>query len=254
MQRKPRTFRAEAIVLHHSDWGEADRLLSLYTPQLGKVRAIVKGARKLRSRKAGHLEPMTRVSLLLATGRSMHIVTQAEMLDAHAPLREDLTLLGYANYLIELLDRFTYEGDENSALYRLLARTLKRLSQSDDPLLVLRFYEIRLLDLMGYRPELSHCVVGGEEIQPEDQYFSAIEGGVLCPKDGIGTRGARPISVDALRYLRHFQRSTFSEAARARISPATHQELEVLMQHYLTFLLERGLNTPAFIRRVRRKE
>jgi len=152
--RPPRSLRVEAVVLRHSDFGEADRLLTLYTRELGKVRGIAKGARKVLSRKAGHLEPFTRVNMLLARGRSFYIVTQAETVDAHLALREDLIAIGYASYVVELLDRFTYDGDENRALYRLLADTLRRLNRAPDPRLAIRYYEIRLLDYLGYRPEL----------------------------------------------------------------------------------------------------
>jgi DNA repair protein RecO (recombination protein O) len=251
MPNRERSVRVEAVVLRHSDWGEADRLLWLFTRELGKVRAIAKGARKLRSRKAGHLEPFTRVALQLARGRDWWIVTQAETVDAFAPIHEELLQVGYASYVVELLDRFTYEEGENRLLYKLLADTLERLSQGQEANLVLRFYEIRLLDLLGYRPQLFHCAKCGEEIRPVDQYFSAELGGVLCPNCGLGDRGARPVSVQALKYFRHLQRSNYSEARRAQISNEVNREMELLVQHYLTYLLERGLNTPAFIRRVK---
>lgn len=251
--RKPRTYRTQAVVLRHSDFGEADRLLSVFTREEGKVRAIAKGVRKIRSRKAGHLEPFTHVNLLLARGRTFHIITQAETIDTFLPLREDLQMMGYASYVVELLDRFTYDEDENRALFRLLTNTLKRLSTTDDPRKVLLYYEIRLLDQLGYRPDLKRCVACETEIQPEDQYFSAQLGGVLCPRCGAGRTEARPISMDALRYLRHFQRSSFDQADRARISPEVHRELEAHMHHYLTYLLERGLNSPVFLKRLERE-
>jgi DNA repair protein RecO (recombination protein O) len=185
-------LRVDAVVLRHQDWGEADRLLILYTLELGKVRAVGKGVRKLHSRKAGHLEPFTRVTLQLARGRSFFIVTQAETQNAFSSLREDLTAIGYASYVIELLDRFTYDEDQNGALFRLLTGTLGRLQRSRDPLLVLRYYEMRLLDYLGYRPELSTCVSCGEEVQPQDQYFSALQGGALCPSCGGGGGGGAP--------------------------------------------------------------
>ena len=75
--KQPRSFRAEAVVLRHSDWGEADRLLTLFTREAGKTRAIAKGARKIRSRKAGHLEPFTRVCLMLARGRDHEVFDRA---------------------------------------------------------------------------------------------------------------------------------------------------------------------------------
>lgn len=252
MPRQERSIRVEAVVLRHSDWGEADRLLSLYTREAGKVRAIAKGARKVRSRKAGHLEPFTRVQLQLARGHDLFIVTQADTVDAYQPVREDLTLTGYAAYAVELLDRFTYEEGENSSLYRLLVETLERLAGHEDAFLSIRYYEVRLLDVLGFRPQLFQCVVGGETIQAEDQYFSSLLGGVVCPHCAAQTNGIRPVSVDALRYLRHFQRSTFRDAARAQLTPQVSMELETLMQYYLTYLLERGLNTPSFIREVRK--
>src|SRR5574341_2483018 len=105
---RSRSVRVEAVVLRHSDYGEADRLLTLYTRQLGKTRALAKGARKIASRKAGHIEPFTYVKLQLAKGRDMLILTQADTVDAYLPLREDLILTRYASYVLELQDRFTY--------------------------------------------------------------------------------------------------------------------------------------------------
>ena len=115
MPSSERTLRTEVVVLRHTDWGEADRLLVLFSREAGKLRAVAKGVRKLHSRKAGHLEPFTRVKLLLARGRDFWIVTQAETVDAYLPIREDLVRTAYAAYVIELLDRFTYEEGENRA-------------------------------------------------------------------------------------------------------------------------------------------
>lgn len=253
MPSRERTTRTEAVILRHSDWGEADRLLWLYTRQKGKIRAIAKGVRKIRSRKAGHLEPFTRAILLLAHGRDLPIVTQAETMEAYIPLRENLIRLGYAAYVVETLDRFTYEEDENQPLYRLLTDTLTRLNAGSEPVLVVRYYELRLLDLLGYRPQLFNCVNCETEIQPVDQYFSLLQGGVLCPKCGLDVPEAIPISVPVLKYLRHFQRSTFGEVARVRLTPELNRQMESLLQRYIMHLLERGLNTPAFIRSVQRE-
>ena len=251
MPGKERSVRVEAVVLRHVDWGEADRLLSLYTREMGKIRSVAKGARKQRSRKAGHLEPFTRVTLQLARGRDLWIVTQAETVDAYLPMREDLALTGYTAYVVELLDRFTYEEGENRSLYALLVDTLGRISSGEPIFLAVRYYEIRLLDLLGFRPELFYCVQCQSEIKPEDQYFSAEHGGVLCPGCGKRLAGSRPVSMQALKYLRHYQRSSYADAARAQVSIPLQQEMEALLHHYLTYLLERGLNTPAFIRKMR---
>jgi DNA repair protein RecO (recombination protein O) len=250
--KEPRSFRVEAVVLRHSDWGEADRILTLYTRERGKVRAIAKGARKIRSRKAGHLEPFTRVTLQLAKGRDLLIVTQAETLNAYLPLTATLVKTGYASYAIELLDRFTYEDEsENPAIFRLLTEILDRIAAEPQPWLALRYYEVRLLDLLGFRPHLFECANCGEPIRPVDQYFSPAAGGVLCPKCGAGLPGVWKVSMEALKVFRHLQRSSYSEAQRARPGPEVQNELEGLIQKYLTYLLERGLNTPAFIKQIK---
>ncbi len=249
---RQRTLRVEAIVLRHLDWGEADRLIWLFTREYGKLRAVAKGVRKARSRKAGHLEPLTRVNLMLARGKEIPLITQAETLDAYLPLREDLIRMTCGLYMVELLDRFSYEEGANLPIFTLLADSLWRLNQGLDQDLVARYYEIRLLDHLGFRPQLFTCAQCGEEIKPENQYFSALQGGVLCPKCGLIVNGSRPVSLQALKYLRHFQRSNFKDASRAVLTPALNHELEVIMQHYLTYLLERGLNTPPFMRRARR--
>jgi DNA repair protein RecO (recombination protein O) len=251
MPSRERSFRVEAIVLRHQDWGEADRLLVLFTRQAGKLRAVAKGVRKLRSRKAGHLEPFTRASLQLAKGRDLPIVTQAEALDLYMPVREDLGLYGYASYAVELLDRFTYEEGENLAMFRLLRDTLSRLAKGENPPFALRYYELRLLELLGYRPQLFTCAHCEEEIKPRDQYFSAEQGGVLCPRCGQGVPGVLPVSMNALKYLRHLQRSNYLEASRASIPPQVNAEMENLLQVYITYLLERKLNTPGFMRKIK---
>ncbi|MEA4910386.1 MAG: DNA repair protein RecO [Chloroflexi bacterium] len=253
MPDAPRSLRVDAVVLRHSDWGEADRMLTLYTREQGKMRCIAKGVRRLRSRKAGHLEPFTHVALMLARGRDLWIVTQAVTLDAYLPLREDLLRTGYAAYVIELLDRFTYEEGENRALFNLLVDTLKRISEEQDTCVSVRYYEIRLLDLLGFRPELFYCTACRAPVRPVDQFFSYSMGGVLCPQCGPRYADARPISVNVLKYLRHFQRSTYAEVQRSGIPAAVREEMEAILNAYLTYLLERKLNTPAFLREIRRE-
>lgn len=250
-ETKFRSVRVDAVVLRHSDYGEADRLLTVFTRQMGKLRVIAKGARKIASRKAGHIEPFTHVRLQLAKGKDMFLVTQADTVDAYLPLRDDLTLTGQAAYVLELLDRFSYEEQtESPSTFKLLTETLARLAAQADVWVVIRYYEMRLLDHVGFRPQLFECANCGRAIQPEDQYFSFTAGGVICPRCGQGLPNLRAISVETLKYLRHFQRSSYAEALRARPGLDVQKEAESLMQGYFTYLLERELNTPGFLKKI----
>ena len=252
MLRRQRTVRIEAVVLRHSNWGEADRFLSLFTLEMGKIRAIAKGVRKPHSRKAGHLEPFTQVSLLLARGRDIPIITQAETVEPYLILKEDLAAATYAFYVVELVDRFTFEEGANRGLYSLLVKTLSRLTQSVERDLIVHYFEIHLLDLVGFRPQLFNCTNCGAEIIAQDQYFSAATGGVLCPGCGKQNSSALPISMNALKYMRYFQRSSYADVERIRLEDGINREMELVIQHYLGYLLESHLNTPPFLRRLRR--
>lgn len=248
----PRSFRVEAVVLRHADWGEADRLLTFFTREHGKLRALAKGARKLLSRKAGHLEPFTHVTVQLARGRELPIVSQVETLEAYLPIREDLVRTGYAAYVLELLDRFTYAEEGNSpAIFRILTETLARIASEPDGWRAVRYYEMRLLDFLGFRPKLFECANCGTEIQPVDQFFSPAAGGVICPACGNGLPGLWRVEVETLKYLRHFQRSSYAGAARAQPDAESQKQVEALMQGFFTYLLERELLTPGFLKRVK---
>ncbi len=245
--KENRTYRTQAVVLSHIEYGEADRILKLFTLEKGKISVIAKGVRKIRSRKAGHLEPFTLVQLFLAKGRNLDIVTQAETITLFTELKEDLRLLGLAAYIVEVLDRFTYEEGQNTALFRLLTTTLSRLESHPRPKTVVHYYELRLLDLLGFRPQLFTCIDCSQSILAQDQFFSPLGGGAVCPKCGGSRAESWPVTSDVLRYLRHFQRSTWGQLERVDIPNQIEPELADLITRYITYLLERKLNTPAFL-------
>jgi len=249
---RTRVYRTEAVVLRHSDFGEADRLLTVYTPYTGKVRLLAKGIRKPKSRKAGHLELFTRTQLLVARGRNLDIVTQAETIDPYLSLRQDLWRMSHAHYVAELVDCFTKEQAENQALYRLLCDVLNCICHSADLALTVRFFELRLLTLVGYRPRLFDCPRCNARLEPVTNFFSAEEGGALCPRCGEGEPTARAISLNALKVLRYLQTREYAECLRFQLSQATHSEVERVLQNYLVYILERRLKSVEFLNILRR--
>jgi DNA repair protein RecO (recombination protein O) len=253
MSIRERLYRAEGVVLKRSEFGEADRLTTIYTLEHGKLRVLAKGVRKPRSRKAGHLEPFTRVSLLIARGRNLDLITQAEGLETFPALKEDLEKLSQASYVVEMLDRLAYEeGEENRALYQLFVDTLRRLEAGQvNAQSVLLYFELGLLDRVGYRPELFRCLGCDSEIRPEHQFFSLQLGGLICPQCGRGSREHQPISLPALKVMRHYQRNHFEQASKAHVRGVVFEEIESIMEAYMTYLLERRLNAPAFIRHLK---
>ncbi len=249
----PRVYKTAAIVLRHRKLGEADKILTLFTPSYGKLDAVAKGVRRPTSKLAGHVEPLTYSTFLLAQGRELDIVTQAETLEPLTPLREDIERVGPGIYAAELVERFTPDRQESHSLFGLLLETLRRLATRDDQDLVLRYFEMHLLDELGYRPQLDHCVSCEAPLEPTLNFWSAAAGGVLCPTCAAHEPLARDLSLACLKVLRLLQRSSFADAERLRIKPALAQELERHLRELIRYVLEREVRSVGFMDAVRRQ-
>lgn len=253
MPRPERAFRTPAIILKRRDFGEADRLLTILTPHHGKLDVIAKGARKPTSHKTGHVELYTRADMLIHRGRDLDLAIQSEMVAPYLIIREDLQRGAYASYVAELVDRFGTEGEEDfSDLFQLVDETLDRLCHDDDPRLAVRYYEMHLLEQVGFRPELNECVVSRSPVQPEDQFFSYAMGGVVSPAYAHEGAALTRIPMTTLKLMRHMQRSPYSHVKSLKISPSLHDDVERVLLGYITFIIERKLQSVDFIRRIRR--
>ena len=249
-----RLYRTDAIILHRTDFGEADRLLTVFTPERGKLRLLAKGVRKTTSRKAGHVELFMLTDLLVAHGRTWDIISQAEIVEPYRDLREDLDKTSQAYYLAELLDRFTEEHDANAPLFQLLTLTLAHLSHTTDPFLLLRYFELHLLSLTGFQPQLHFCVACGEALEPVENYFHFLDGGALCPTHGQIRSNAEPLPLSVLKVLRFLQTESWEKVAKLQLTPVTRQQVEMLLFNYITFLLERRLKSVEFLRQLKREK
>ena len=238
-----RLYRTEAIVLGRLDYGEADRILTVYTPQRGKVRIIAKGARRPLSKLGPHLEYFSRSRLMLARGRELDTVTGAETVDAHLGLRADLDAFGHASHMAEILNRLTQDRQENEAVFDLLANSLHLLADGVDPFAVTRHYELALLNLLGYKPELYRCLGCNADLAAVPNALSSRLGGTLCPLCRTTDASSRLLSVNAQKFLRTLDRHGLAPAARLPLDPGLRAELEGVLGDYLRHLTERDLSS-----------
>lgn len=245
-----RVYKTDAIVLRRMPFRESDFLLTLYTPLHGKVKALAKGARKPTSRQTGHVELYNRTNLVLYRGRELHTVTQAEVQETYRCLQENLERGVYASHFVELMDQFAFENEENERAYYLLVDALGWLCEPNvDLKLAARYYELRLLRVMGFEPSLFDCAIGSEPLEAENQYFSPVEGGVVCPEHGEGQEYMR-LSLPALKILRHFSRYKWSVVKILKVNERLHSEIERVLHTYLVFLLERRLQSVNFLKKL----
>ena len=238
-----RLYQTEAVVLSRLDYGEADRILTVYTPQRGKLRVIAKGVRRPNSRLGPHLEYFTRCHLMLAKGRELDTVTGAETRDPHLALRTDLDAYGHASHMVELLIRLTEDRQENHAAYDLLVGSLRLLADGLDPFAVTRHFELGVLTTLGYKPELYRCAACTADLAPVVNAFSARLGGFLCPLCRTNDASAFPLSIVAQKYLRTLDRQGLAAVAHRPADTGLRLELEGALGGYLRHLLERDLQS-----------
>ncbi len=252
---RERTYRTHAVVLRRRDQGDADRVLTLFTPAQGKLDVIAKGIRKTTSRKAGHLELFTHSALLIAQARTWDIVTEAVTVESFRHLREQLEAIAGACYVCELVDCFTEADDDSHALWELLLlalRELDGLSQEDerDQRPLLRWFELHLLSATGFEPQLFNCLGCDEVIQPVANFLSVAEGGIYCPACAASRADVEAVEVDVLKVLRYLQSQQWDVVRSLTVRPPILLRVENILRRYLLSVIERQFKSADFLHRL----
>ena len=246
----PRTYRCESIILSYTPLDEADLLVTMYTRDRGKVRAIGKGARRATSKLMGHLEPLTVVQMSMANGRSTDIISQAEVLQSFSKLKGDLDGISKGLYLAELVDGFGAEDSPNPNLYQLIIDTLTVLQADTESDMPLRFFEFHLLQVSGLMPELYHCVECRIELEPDAHRFSPNVGGTLCLECNPEDAHLRPLSLRALKVLRLLDRSGIAAASKLTMDVSLASELKSLLSTTVSYWLGKEIRSNSFLERL----
>ncbi len=172
-------YKTTGIVLRRMNLGEADRIITFLTRDHGKVRAVAKGVRRIKSRMAGHLEPFGTVELMFAEGRNLDIITSARLLRSADSITEHPNSLAQSFLLAEMLDRLTLEGAEQTVLFDVVDNCYLDLSQRGGDAVVELYFKLRLLETLGYRPRLDGCSVCGNRDLRDAYYFEPEIGGIV---------------------------------------------------------------------------
>lgn len=240
----PQTRKLEGIVLRRNNVGEADRILTILTPQ-GKLAVVARGVRKLASRKAGALELFQVVDLVISEAKSLPVVTEASAKQLFPRLREDLQAASQAFWAAELIDRLAQE-EAGGALFQPLVEYLERVNQGATGL-DLHAFELLVLVELGWRPELTACVHCGHTLKPGKYLWSNELGGVLDADCVAGQPNTRPISRDAIKTLRLLIGQHFQVSRRLAVPVKVQQEVDEILHHYLESIGERRWRTPDMI-------
>jgi DNA repair protein RecO (recombination protein O) len=248
----PRRYTTDAIVLSRFDLGEADRVLTLITPEGGKLKAIAKGIRKPTSRIGGSLEPFAELTVALARGRTFDVVTQVSVGHAWLRLRDDLESAATAWYLAELADRSLEERHAAEPLYTLLRRAYELLDAGMAPGRVARWFEMHLLDELGVRPEVDRCVECDRVLESDERFrWVPPLGGVVCERCPGPPHDRTGLGLEALKVLKAYQRLDIEALAGLRLSTTVEREVETALREFVRHVLEREARSLAFLDEIR---
>lgn len=241
-------YHCEGIILRTRVLGEADRIVTLFTKEKGKLEAVARGARRPRNRLVGATQQFSYLRALIFTGKSLDQLSQAELIKSFAPLRDDLTKMAYATWWAEILDLFLPLNEVNKDVFLFLLAGLVVLEKVPDPMLVSRAFELRLMRYLGYEPVLDRCVGCQNPTVESFAGFAPAEGGMLCRSCGeAGTAALLPVRPAALRFLRDLYQADLRAVARYPVDPALGSELGRLLFNFIQLRAEKPLKSLSFL-------
>ena len=240
-------YSLDAVVIKSRNLGEADKLITLYSRERGKVRAVARGARRPRNRLAASTEIFTHGNYLLFANQGLDNISQCEITESFRGLRESLEGAAAATYCLEIVERMTEEEEPGGDLFPFLLAMLRVLAADEEDLeLAVRVFELGLLARLGYLPEFSQCVNCGCEVK-QGASFSAALGGVLCGDCRTQDRDAPPVAPDTLAAVRFLVGAPSNRLRNLRLTGSNKAELRQITQSYLRAQLGRDPNSAFFL-------
>ena len=211
-------FKTEGVVLKRRNFGEADRILTIFSLSRGKITVLAKGVRRITSRRAGNVELLNRVQMYLHPGKNFLILTEASSLKTYPKIKADLTLSTYAYHLIELVDKLTAENQENRILYQHLIEVLERLEKNPRQILI-RAFEVKILSALGFV--------------------------TFDPQINASTPG---VSVQIRKILQDLENLGWDEIEKIKIDEKEALALERVLRYHLERVIESSLKSRQYLK------
>ncbi|HZJ57264.1 MAG TPA: DNA repair protein RecO [Clostridia bacterium] len=246
MKEITRHLPTKGVVLRYTNFKEADRMLTLFSPELGKISVLARGCRKAKSRFLAATELFCFGEYTLYRRGDFHIMTQASILDSFYEIRNDVDKLIYASYVLDLTEEVVSPGQGDTHLFYLLLQTLSYLCYSDlDSEGITRVFEIKLLDHIGYRPVLDRCIVCESDKGP--YHFDVEKGGLICSNCYNKNRIGNNIQMGTIKTLEHILGMDMNRINILKIPHTIREELDTILRAYIEERIDKKLKTRQFI-------
>lgn len=234
-------YKAEGIVIRNYDYGEGHRTVVLFTREFGKIKAVAKGSRKVKSRFGASLEPLSEnhFTLYRKPAQELYVITGSAVLEPHSSLRKDMRLFAYASVILETLDILQAEEDPDTQIYSMLRQALADIGKNN-PAPSAWLAVFRLLKYSGYRLDFFKCVsCGGRDIG--NAVFSPGEGGMVCGNCRAGSKSGWKISGAALSAIKKL-------SPQAEIDRKTDEEIGNIIVKYIKYQFDKDMKSMKFLK------
>lgn len=250
-------IKTRGIVIRQSDVGDADKVLTVLTQTQGKVSVWAKGARRQRSRLMASSQIFCVSEMVLYKGKSSWQLNSGEVVESFFNLRKDLERLTYATYILQLVNDVLQEEEKSSQTMRLLLNTLHFIANTDrNPKLMTRIFELRLMALQGYKPEVNVCASCQESIPSLVQseactfFFDIEEGIILCSDCCVPAKQLKPISPSTALAIFHIINAPLEKLFSFNVDESTLNELTAFCRSYITKHLDKEYRGLDFLREI----
>lgn len=249
--------KTDGLVIREINVGESDRIISILTREKGVVRASARGARKMKSRIASATQQLTHSDFTFFRGRDLYIIDEAEPLHFFLGVRRDLDRLALAQYFAQLMEALAPQEDAAEIYLRLILNSLALLETGKRPPAVVKAaFELRLLTVAGYMPDLVACRRCGA-YEDDRMWFDPVHGNLVCsrcaPDEGVETDGeSLPLSRGAVAAMRHAVYVDFEKLFSFELPAASLTEFGRAAERYVCCRLERGFSTLDFYHEIGR--
>ena len=232
-------LETKGVVIRQTKYSEADKILTIFTKEKGKIQAIAKGARRPKSHLMGSTETFCYSDFLMYNGKNLYSVNQGQIIDSFYSLREDIYRLSYATFILELIDSSILEEEPNEILFELLIKTLKTLSNmTDNYKKLLLAFQIKYISFIGFRPELSSCVGCGNEVKSTVK-FDILEGGVVCEKCFSNNFNQLNVSHGIIVLMKRLLYTKLEELDDVHLTDQDEKKIEEVLIKYITSHIEK---------------
>jgi len=243
-------YKTEGIVLKSMEYEEADKIVTIYTKDYGKITAIAKGVRKTKSKFGSSLEILTYSIFLIYKGRNIDIVSQTEILESFFSTSKEVIKFAFATNCVEIVNKLTEEREINIGLFNLLKEVLHYLRETNDPKLLTLSFKWQTMSILGYRPSLNHCCRCNKSTEDQkEMFFNIREGGLVC-NNCISEDKEKCIKVYLyfIKLVRKILITPLSTISNATIPDKKMKELEKITDLYIAYHSEKSFKTDRFLK------